>query len=109
MLASRSQAYLQWPGVGLLVLLALPAGAQTVALAPAADTYLRSGGANQNQGSDTALRIQASGKNRALLHFDQAANRGGEALFPRSSRRTCQRTATSEANAAPRRPARRLP
>jgi hypothetical protein len=49
------------------------ARAQTVTLAPIGDTYLRSGSANQNQGSDTILRVQQSGNNRALVRFDQAA------------------------------------
>ncbi|MBI1817096.1 MAG: Ig-like domain-containing protein [Deltaproteobacteria bacterium] len=49
------------------------ARAQTVTLAPVGDTYLRSGSANQNQGSDTILRVQQSGNNRALVRFDQAA------------------------------------
>lgn len=47
------------------------ARAQTT-LAPIADTYLRSGSPNQNQGSDTILRVQQSGNNRALIRFGQA-------------------------------------
>ena len=47
--------------------------AQTVTLQSAADTYLRSGSPNQNQGSDTFLRIQQSGNNRSLVRFDSAA------------------------------------
>jgi uncharacterized Zn-binding protein involved in type VI secretion len=47
--------------------------AQTIALPPVADTYLRSGGPNQNQGTDTFLRVQQSGSNRSLVRFDSAA------------------------------------
>jgi hypothetical protein len=38
-----------------------------------ADTYLRSGGPNTNEGSAPFMRIRASGDNRALVSFDQAA------------------------------------
>ena len=41
------------------------------ALAPIADTYLRQGSPNQNQGAELILRLQSSGKNRALLRWDQ--------------------------------------
>ena len=51
---------------------ALPLGAQLFALAPAGDTYLRSGSANQNQGAERFLRLQASGNNRALLRVSTA-------------------------------------
>ena len=44
-----------------------PLAAQTASLPVAADTYLRSGSANQSQGSDSFLRLQSSGNNRALL------------------------------------------
>ena len=47
--------------------------AQTFTLSAVADTYLKSGSANQNQGSDTFLRIQSSGNNRSLVRFDSAA------------------------------------
>jgi len=47
--------------------------AQTIALPPVADTYLRSGGPNQNQGTDTFLRVQQSGSNRSLVRFDSTA------------------------------------
>jgi len=43
------------------------------ALAPNADTYLRQGSPNQNQGTELILRLQASGKNRALLRWDPQA------------------------------------
>jgi len=49
------------------------ASVQEAALLPEADTYLRQGAPNQNQGSDPILRLQASGNNRALLRFDRAA------------------------------------
>jgi hypothetical protein len=38
-----------------------------------ADTYLRSGNPNQNQGSETILRVRPDGDRRALIQFDQAA------------------------------------
>ena len=47
--------------------------AQTFALPAVADTYLRSGSSNQNQGNDTFLRVQSSGNNRSLVRFDSAA------------------------------------
>jgi hypothetical protein len=49
------------------------ATAQTVAVPAAADTYLRSGSPNRNQGGESILRIQSSGHNRSLVSFDQAA------------------------------------
>ena len=36
------------------------------------DTYVKSGSPNQNQGSETVLRVRSSGHNRALVAFDQA-------------------------------------
>ncbi len=51
----------------------LPTGNPTVTLALGADTYLRSGSPNQNQGTEPILRLQASGNNRALLRLDSAA------------------------------------
>jgi hypothetical protein len=39
---------------------------------PSADTYIRSGQANQNEGAGQFMRIQANGNNRALVRFDQA-------------------------------------
>jgi hypothetical protein len=44
--------------------------AATAPLAPSADTYLREGPPNQNQGADTILRLQNSGINRAPLMWD---------------------------------------
>ncbi len=41
-------------------------------LAGPADTYLKQGSPNQNQGAESILRLQSSGKNRALIRFDQA-------------------------------------
>lgn len=49
------------------------ASVQETVLLPLADTYLRQGAPNQNQGADPVLRLQASGNNRALLRFDAAA------------------------------------
>lgn len=43
-----------------------------IAINPTADTYVRSGHANQNEGSSPFMRIQASGNNRALVRFDQS-------------------------------------
>jgi hypothetical protein len=39
----------------------------------AADTYLRAGNPNQNQGSELVLRVRPDGNNRSLFRFDQAA------------------------------------
>ena len=58
--------------VAVSLLLPLTAHAQLVPLAPSADTYLRSGSANQNQGADGFLRLQSSGNNRALLRVPTA-------------------------------------
>ncbi len=67
----------RWLSLCLFPILALilpgAAGAQTATVPVAADTYLRSGSANQNQGQEILLRLQSSGRNRALLRFDQAA------------------------------------
>jgi len=51
----------------------LPAGGGSVTLPLGADTYLRSGSPNQNQGTEPILRLRASGNNRALLRVDSAA------------------------------------
>ncbi len=63
-----------WLGF-LLPLLAGAAAvnAQTSTLSATADTYLRSGSPNQNQGSESLLRVQSSGNNRSLVRFDPAA------------------------------------
>lgn len=42
-------------------------------LPPSADTYIRQGSPNQNQGGESILRLQESGKNRVLLRWDSAA------------------------------------
>ena len=44
----------------------------TLTLAPAADTYIRSGNPNQNQGTEPILRVRPDGDNRALIRFAQA-------------------------------------
>jgi subtilisin family serine protease len=49
------------------------AQARDTTLAPAADTYIRQVSPNQNQGAELILRLQSSGKNRALLRWDQQA------------------------------------
>lgn len=46
---------------------------QATMLTPIADTYLRSGSPNQNQGTELFLRLQSSGHNRALIQFDSQA------------------------------------
>ena len=38
---------------------------------PIADTYVRQGMPNKNQGEETFLRVRAAGDNRALIKFDQ--------------------------------------
>lgn len=55
------------------VLLASGLCAQTTAISPAADTYLRQSLPNQNQGQETALHVQQLGRNRTLVRMDQAA------------------------------------
>jgi hypothetical protein len=45
----------------------------TNTLAAAADTYVRGGAPNTNEGGAVILRIQDSSDNRALVRFDQAA------------------------------------
>jgi RHS repeat-associated protein len=47
--------------------------AQVSTLESSADSYLRSGSPNQNQGYEAVLRVQSSGQNRALVRFDAAA------------------------------------
>jgi hypothetical protein len=42
-------------------------------LTAVADTYVRSGQANQNQGYETVLHVQQSGDNRSLVRMDQAS------------------------------------
>lgn len=50
------------------------AGATDVVTLPAsADTYLRSGAPDTNEGGSTFLRLRASGENRALVRLDQTA------------------------------------
>ncbi len=51
----------------------LPTGGDPLTVPPFADTYIRSGSPNQNQGAEPILRLRASGNNRALLQFDSAA------------------------------------
>lgn len=46
---------------------------EAVALAANADTYLRAGAPDTNEGASTFLRLRASGDNRSLVRFDQAA------------------------------------
>jgi hypothetical protein len=63
-------------GIALAVaclLLAATARGETTTLTAVADSYLKSGSANQNQGGESTLRIQASGNNRVLVRADPAA------------------------------------
>lgn len=48
------------------------AGLHTLRLAVTADTYLRQGAPNQNQGAETVVRVRQSGRNRALVSLDAA-------------------------------------
>ena len=43
----------------------------TISFNPSADSYVRNGQANQNEGGGQFIQIQASGNNRGLLRFDQ--------------------------------------
>lgn len=43
---------------------------QTTSLPAAADTYVRSGAADTNEGGAPFLRVRASGDNRGLVRFD---------------------------------------
>jgi hypothetical protein len=45
----------------------------TLTFDSSADTYVRSGQANHNQGGDGFMNIQSSGDNRSLVKFDQGA------------------------------------
>ncbi len=51
----------------------LPAFAADNSVFATADTYLKSGSPNKNQGTETILRTQDLGNNRALVRFDPAA------------------------------------
>src|SRR6266496_3547521 len=50
-----------------------PAMSTAASFDATADTYVRSGADNTNEGAATFMRLQASGDNRALVRFDQAA------------------------------------
>jgi len=45
----------------------------TAAVTASADTFVRQGANDTNEGASTFLRLQSSGNNRALVRFDQAA------------------------------------
>ena len=49
--------------------------ATTQTINASGDTYIRSLAANQNQGGDLVMRVQALGNNRPLVFFDNAAIR----------------------------------
>ena len=74
----RSRLLTCLPNFALLsVALAVPVCAQsTTSVDVAEDTYLKQGSANKNQGTETSVRLRSSGKNRALLRFDEAALAG---------------------------------
>lgn len=72
----KSPLLLRGASAALLVLLAstAPLAAQTTASFDAvADTYLRQGSPNQNQGSASFLQVQSSGRNRVLVRFDSTS------------------------------------
>ena len=45
---------------------------QPVTLYPTADTFIKEGSPNQNEGASTLMRVQSSGHNRAMVKFDQS-------------------------------------
>lgn len=57
----------------LVLVVGSAAATDVVTLQASADTYLRSGAPNTNEGSSSFLRLRASGDNRALVRFDQTA------------------------------------
>ena len=60
--------------LSLAILLLTPAAAQQSTEVPVvADTYLKKGSPNQNQGTAPGLRIKKSGSNRALVRIDEVA------------------------------------
>ncbi len=66
-----------------LLMVALPplpgvaaGGAPPAVLTAVADTYVRAGAPNTNEGASPIMRLQASGDNRSLVRFDQAAIAG---------------------------------
>ena len=50
--------------------LLLGSGPHMVTFQTVADTYLRKGADNRNQGTETVLRVKEGGKNRTLIQFD---------------------------------------
>src|SRR6185295_11633872 len=50
--------------------LLLGPGPHLVTFQAIGDTYLRKGGANQNQGAEPVLRLREGGQNRSLVQFD---------------------------------------
>ncbi len=44
---------------------------QSTTLTPIADTYLRAGAPDTNEGNSTVLRVKAAGDNKALMSFEQ--------------------------------------
>lgn len=47
------------------------ANAEPVILYPIADTFIKSGSQNENEGGSSIVRLQSSGKNRGLIQFSQ--------------------------------------
>lgn len=45
---------------------------EPVTLYPIADSYLKQGSSNQNEGASTFMRLQSSGHNRGLIKFDES-------------------------------------
>lgn len=44
----------------------------TTTLIPTADSYIKQGSQNENEGASTFLRLQSSGHNRAVVKFDES-------------------------------------
>jgi len=59
--------------LGLVASMAAGMQVREVVLVASGDTFVRAGAANTNEGGSPLLRVQASGDNRALVKFDQAA------------------------------------
>jgi Glucodextranase, domain B len=72
----HKSALSRWPEAlaGLTLLISTsPVFAFDTAVFATADSYVKGGQPNQNQGGEAILRIQDSGDNRTLVRFDQAA------------------------------------